>query len=31
MDVVVGEEKRDMSKRSFPLTTAFGYRSLTRL
>lgn len=27
----MGEEKREMSKRSFPLTTVFGYLALTRL
>lgn len=31
MDVVIGDEKRDTSKRSLPLTTVLGYFSLTRL
>jgi len=31
MDVVAGDEKSDISKRSFPLITAFVDRFLTRL
>jgi len=30
-DIVVRDEKTDMSKRSFPFTTALGFRSLMRL